>query len=310
MLTLNHWLSSVTLSLALVACSEEPSTNPSAAPATTPNTAADTAAGEAEFATSGTPAVLIAAGDIAGCTSSYRDEATAKLVQGISGTVITLGDNAYPDGTSSNYRNCYSPTWGQFKARTRPSPGNHDYHVSGAAAYFNYFGKLAGPCCRGYYFYTLGTWRIYSLNSEANRTAQLAWLKSDLTRNPAKCVLAYWHQPLYNGGRHPPSKRMYEAFAALYRAGAEVVLNGHDHNYQRFAPMNADGARRTNGVRQFVAGTGGATLYNFERSAPNLQVKYNGTRGVLRLKLYDGSYSWKFIPTLGTFSDAGSGTCH
>ncbi len=144
----------------------------------------------------------------------------------------------------------------------------------------------------------------------ANRTAQLAWLKSDLRSHPTKCVLAYWHHPLYNGGHHLPSTRMHDTFEALYGAGAEVVLNGHDHNYQRFAPMNADGQTRTNGVREFVVGTGGASLYRFEHTAPHLQVKYNGTRGVLRLKLYDGGYSWKFIPTSGTFSDAGNASCH
>jgi hypothetical protein len=260
---------------------------------------------------SAAPAVtFVGAGDIAGCASPYyHDEATAELIKKINGTVFTAGDLTYPDGTPDQYRNCYHPSWGQFRSRTRPSPGNHDYETRGAAGYFGYFGTLAGPCCRGYYTYVLGGWRIYSLNSEMNLISQLAWLKEHLASHPAACVLAYWHKPLYSAGTMGPSTQMYGVFKALYRAGAELVLTGHDHNYQRFAPMDADAHRTGTGVRQFVVGTGGAHLADFPRSAPNLESRAK-TWGVLKLTLMERSYGWDFISTAGKILDSGTGTCH
>ncbi len=295
---------------AATACSNEPSSAPDSE-ATLSAPVDSITLNTPELSTAGATGVLVGAGDIAKCSSGSGDEATAKLLDNISGTVFTLGDNAYPDGTSSNYRYCYNPSWGRFRDRTRPSPGNHDYHVTGAAGYFNYFGTRAGPCCRGYYAYTSGTWRIYSLNSERNLDAQATWLKNDLANHPAKCVLAYWHRPLYTSGPHDPATRMRTLFAILYKTGAEIVLSGHNHNYERFYPQDADRNARSNGVRQFVVGTGGGGLYAFDTKAPNSQVRYSGGYGVLKLTLYDGSYAWKFVSVAGKpFTDSGSRSCH
>ena len=239
--TLKKWSSMLPLGLMASACVEQPLT-PSPSPSQT----------EASI----TAVTFIGAGDIAGCAPQYGDEATAELIRDIDGTVFTLGDNVYRFGTRGQFNHCYDPSWGQFKARTRPAPGNHDYLTEGAAGYFGYFGARAGPCCLGYYTYRLGSWRIYSLNSETDRSTQLAWLKNHLANHPARCVLAYWHWPLYSTGFIGSSTRMYGAFKALYQAGAELVLSGHDHNYQRFAPMDADGNRRERGGARVRGGHG------------------------------------------------------
>jgi hypothetical protein len=307
--TRKSWIWTLTLGLILTACSEEQSTTPNPPTSQDPPFAALGGRADGPALSVAGAVTFVGAGDIAGCSASYRDEATAGLLRSISGTVYTLGDNAYPDGTRDNFSSCYSPSWGQFKSRTRPAPGNHDYKTSGAAGYFGYFGSSAGPCCRGYYTYTLGSWRIYSLNSERNLSSQLSWLTSHLANHPARCVLAYWHRPRYSAGPHGSSTRMYDAFNALYRAGAELVLTGHDHNYQRFAPMDAGGQKRSAGVREFVVGTGGAPLYGFPNSAPNLEARYKAW-GALQLTLADGAYSWKFLSISGNTLDSGSGTCH
>ncbi len=258
--------------------------------------------------------VLVGAGDIADCSSS-GDEATANLLDNIAGTVFTAGDNAYPDGTTANFSQCYQPSWGRHKARTRPSPGNHDYNTSGAAPYYAYFGSNAGPAGRGYYSYDLGNWHIISLNSNISMTAtspQVTWLVSDLAATTKPCVLAYWHHPRFssssNHGNHSETQPLWDA---LYNARAEIVISGHDHTYERFAPQRPDGtADASRGIREFVVGTGGRDLYNFGTPEPNSQVRYNGSFGVLKLTLGSASYSWQFIPVAGgTFTDSGSGTC-
>lgn len=261
-------------------------------------------------------ATLVGAGDIASCTSS-KDSKTAALVRKVSGTVFTAGDNVYPDGSSANYENCYSPAWGVFRGRTRPVPGNHDYENNpGAAGYFGYFGSAAGPAGLGYYAYDAGGWRVYALNSEFAQTSkayatELAWLTDDLAANPHECVLAIWHRPVFSTGQHGNSDRMQKFFQLLYTNGAEVVINGHDHLYERYVPMNGYGARRSNGVREFVVGTGGAALYAYKTSSAKIAVRNNTTFGVLKLTLSPGSYSWRFKPTTaGGFTDSGSATCH
>ena len=307
MSTRNSWIRTLTLGLSLAACEEVPSIhNPPDPPGstTTPVKGADLLASDTAGAVT-----FVGAGDIAGCSTIYHDETTAKLISKISGTVFTLGDNAYQDGSSEEYSTCYDPSWGQFKSRTRPAPGNHEYQTSGAAGYFGYYGSRAGPCCRGFYTYKLGQWRIYSLNSEGNLSRQLSWLTSHLANYPARCVLAYWHRPLYSAGPHGSNPEMYDAFKALYQDGAEVVLTGHDHSYQRFAPMDADGRTQSDGVRQFVVGTGGSPPTDFPNSAPNLEVRYKKL-GVLQLSLSNGAYSWKFLSAWGRTLDSGSGTCH
>jgi PKD repeat protein len=263
--------------------------------------------------------VLVGAGDIAG--SGSDDEETAKLLdqvvaaEGSSVTVFTAGDNAYPDGTDSNFVNYYDPTWGRHKAITRPSPGNHDYHTPGAAGYFNYFGASAGPPGVGYYSYDVGDWHIISLNSEISMSAgspQEQWLRADLAATTLQCVLAYWHKPRFSSGDHGSSTGPRPLWEALYDANAEIVVSGHDHTYERFAPQTPDGTLDPEGgIRQFVAGTGGAGLYSISNPLPNSEAHNDQAKGVLKLTLYATGYDWEFIPIAGeTYTDVGSDTCH
>jgi acid phosphatase type 7 len=262
---------------------------------------------------SASPSVLVGAGDIASCSSS-GDAATAKLVGGIAGTVATFGDNAYEYGSSTNYRECYAPTWGGHKARTRPSPGNHDYRTSGASGYFGYFGSAAGPQGKGYYSYNLGSWHVIALNSNismSSTSAQVRWLRSDLAAHRVACVLAYWHHPRFSSGRHGNSTAVQPLWQALYDAGADVVISGHDHVYERFAPQTPTGAADpARGIRQFVAGLGGRSRYRFSAVRANSQFRYNASYGVLKLELYPTSYTWSFINTARTVADRGSTSCH
>ena len=260
--------------------------------------------------------VFIGAGDIGGCASGFQDEATAAIVEQYpTATVYTLGDNAYPDGSADNFSLCYQPTWGRFKDRTNPALGNHDYHTAHAAGYFGYFGARAGPSERGYYSYDLGAWHIISLDSEidaSSTSAQAIWLEQDLAAHPAACTLAYWHKPLFTSGAvHPPEVAMRPLFTILFQAGAEMVLSGHNHQYERFAPQRPDGtADGASGVRYFVAGTGGAELYDFATAQPNSEVRYKGY-GVLKLTLGAGRYTWQFLPVQGSsFTESGTGECH
>ena len=258
--------------------------------------------------------VLVGAGDIADCNTE-ADEATARLLDSIAGTVFTAGDNVYPNGTAGQFATCYDPTWGRHRARTRPSPGNHDYNTSGAAPYYAYFGDAAGPAGRGYYSYDLGAWHIVSLNSNVAMTvgsAQEQWLRADLAGNTARCTLAYWHHPRFSSGSHGSSTDLVPLWQALYAADADVVLVGHDHNYQRFAPQTPAGVRDdARGIREFVVGTGGRDLYQFTTPIANTEVSNTDTHGVLKLTLYADWYAWEFIPVAGgTFRDSGVGTCH
>lgn len=262
--------------------------------------------------------VIIAAGDIAQCGSS-NDEATASVVSGIAGTVAVLGDNAYENGSASDYANCYDPSWGAFKARTRPSVGNHEYQTSGASGYYNYFGAAAGDPAKGYYSYDLGAWHIVVLNSNcsfvscAAGSAQEEWLRADLAANTKACTLAYWHHPRFNSGStHGNNTAVAPFWDALYQYGAEVVLNGHEHLYERFAPQTPSGvADAAAGIREFVVGTGGRSFYTIGTPKANSEVRNNDTYGVLQLTLGAGSYAWQFRRAAGgTFSDSGTGVCH
>lgn len=259
--------------------------------------------------------VLVGAGDIADCQSD-GDEQTARLLDSIAGTVFTAGDNAYRSGTDSEFRSCYAPSWGRHKARTRPAPGNHDYRSSDAGPYFAYYGALAGDAGRGYYSYDLGAWHLISLNSNINMKAgspQERWLRADLNANPAQCVLAYWHHPRFSSGtEHGNAPKTAPLWQALYDLGADVVIGGHEHNYERFAPQTASGAADSvRGLREFVVGTGGADHYPLGAPIPNSQIRNGETWGVLKLTLTPGAYQWRFIPVAGkTFSDSGSARCH
>jgi 3',5'-cyclic AMP phosphodiesterase CpdA len=268
---------------------------------------------------------VYAAGDIARC--AYPDPAwsgaaaTAAIVgQGLAANpnaaALTLGDNVYPRATLREYRDCYGPTWGRFRDRTYPAPGNREYATPGAAGYFGYFGKSAGP---GYYSVQLGSWRLISLDSNlgpAAQAAQLAWLKDELERHPAHCRLAYWHHPLYSSGAHGSIARMHDAWQALYLAGADIVLSGHDHVYERFAPQDADGRLDpARGIRQFVVGTGGAFPTPFLLPQHNSEVRDNSRTGVLKLLLKDDGYEWEFLETShdgvdGRAPDRGAARCH
>jgi hypothetical protein len=261
--------------------------------------------------------VFVGAGDIAGCSTS-GDEATANVLDNIPGTVFTLGDNVYDSGSTTEYNNCYAPqtTWGRHKARTRPSPGNHDYVTAGAAGYFGYFGAAAGDPAKGYYSYDLGDWHIIALNSNITRaagSAQEVWLRADLAANAKSCTLAYWHHPRFSSGFEHGNDTSVEPFwQALYDYNADVVLSGHDHDYERFAPQTPTGvADAARGIREFIVGTGGRSHYSIGTLKANSQVFDATSYGVLKLTLYNGGYDWEFAHVAGaTFTDAGSGVCH
>jgi hypothetical protein len=260
---------------------------------------------------------LVGAGDIASCSSS-GDEATANLLDGISGTVFTAGDNAYDSGTSTEFANCYDPTWGRHKARTRPSAGNHDYNTAGATGYYGYFGAAAGDPTKGYYAYDLGAWRIYVLNSNcavvscASGSVQEQWLRADLAANPRACVAAYWHHPRFSDGTHGNSTNVQPFWQALYEADAEIVISGHDHDYQRWAPQTPTGSLdAAGGIVEFVAGMGGRSHYAFTTTSVNRVTGNSTSYGVLRLDLGPTGYSFAFVPVAGqTYSDRGTGACH
>jgi hypothetical protein len=253
--------------------------------------------------------VLVGAGDIARCGSS-ADNRTADMLGEIGGTVFTTGDNAYPRGAPEDFTDCYAPGWGRHLSRTRPSPGNHDYGTPEAAGYHDYFRWRAGPGDRGYYVYTRGDWRIYSLDSERITDAQLDWLEADLAANPTHCVVAYWHRPLFSSGEHGNDPTVKPFWRLLHAAGAEIVVNGHDHDYERFAMLRPGGSRSSTGIRQFVVGTGGAPLRPFDDVQPHSLARDDSHHGVLRLVLRAQTYAWQFITVNGTVRDSGSGTCH
>ena len=256
--------------------------------------------------------VFVGAGDIANCDIIGGARATAALLDHIEGAVFTLGDHAYLKGTEAEFKQCYEPTWGRHKARTHPTPGNHDYLTDRGRPYFKYFGEAAGPDERGYYSFDLGAWHIISLNSSvpAALPTQTKWLREDLASHPSDCVLAYWHEPVYSSGPHTPEKTMLETWSILYKAGADIVMNGHDHLYERFAPQDDRGKADAGGIRQFIVGTGGGGVYKFGRISPNSEARDNTAYGVLKLTLGLGRYAWEFLAMPGsTFKDAGTGTC-
>ena len=287
--------------------------NPTQTPTRTPTasgpTQTPTRTPTATATSSSGSVVFVGAGDISRCDNN-GDETTAQLLDGISGTVFTAGDNAYDSGSTSEYANCYDPTWGRSKTRTKPVPGNHEYGTSGASGYFQYFNNIPA-----YYAYNLGAWRIYALNSEIDTSAsgaQGSWLQSDLAANPKTCVLAYWHKPRWSSGNtHGSDSGMQALWQILYNAGAEVVINGHEHNYERFAQMNATGSTVSQGLREFVVGTGGGSHYGFGSALSSSEIRNSSTFGVLKLTLSSTGYSWQFMPVSGsTFTDSGSANCH
>ena len=247
---------------------------------------------------------LIAAGDIAQCgRSGYVGtgaEATARLIDSLPGTVVALGDLAYPNGTERDFRGCYEPTWGRFKDRTKPTPGNHEHNTPGATPYYAYWGEQAGPVGEGFYSFELGPWHIIALNSNLLegplKSKQEEWLAADLERHPTRCALAFFHHSRFTSGGHGSDPRLDSLWRILHAQGVDVVLGGHDHDYERFAPQDPDGNRdQQRGIRQFVVGTGGARLTPFLWLQPNSEMRINEVHGVLRLTLRADSYQWEFL---------------
>ena len=273
---------------------------------------------------SGDP-VIAAAGDIACApganvtSGACQQEATSNLLSDAT-AVLTLGDNQYESGALSAYQESFDATWGRYKAFMRPTPGNHEYGTSGAAGYFSYFGSVAGEPGKGWYSYDIDGWHLIALNtSNACRSvscgagsAQEQWLEQDLAAHANQCTLAYWHHPRFSSGPHG-SLTSYGAFwQNLYAAGADVVLNGHDHDYERFAPQDPAGKLDTGqGIREFVVGTGGKSHYGISSAIANSQAHDSNTFGVLELTLHPTSYDWRFIPSAGgNFTDSGTERCH
>ncbi len=251
--------------------------------------------------------------------SSSADEATADILDSVGGSVFTLGDNAYENGTLTEFQACYEPSWGRHKSRTYPASGNHEYQTPGASGYFAYYGTIAGDPAEGWYSYDIGSWHVVVLNSECSEvggcgvgSAQERWLRADLAANPTSCTLAYWHRPRFSSGPAGGYGGVAPLWQALQDFDAEIVLAGHHHAYERFAPQLPNTTRDdVNGIRQFVVGTGGRSLVSFSSAVANSEIRNASTFGVLRLDLRATSYSWEFLPIAGsTFTDAGSTLCH
>jgi len=268
--------------------------------------------------------VLVGAGDIASCKDPEGSQATAKLLEKIPGTVFAAGDLAYESGSDAEFKNCYDATWGKFKERTKPAPGNHEYVEPTASAYFRYWGEQAGPTGKGYYSFDLGAWHVVVLNTNCyakvlggcgTGSPQETWLKEDLAAHPGSCVVAYGHHALFSSGVskkhavHPELKQLWED---LYAAHADVILAGHEHSYERFAPQDPEGnADPEHGIREIVVGTGGRSLDPLGFATANSELRNTDTYGVLRLTLTRERYTWEFIPQEGKdFRDSGSGACH
>ena len=264
------------------------------------------------------PVVLLAAGDIAYCPSgaaASNAAATATVLRQVPGVpVLLLGDLAYFSGTPSEFNDCFDPTWGVEKPRLRPSPGNHEYNTANATGYYAYFGTQAGRTARGYYSFDLGDWHIVSLNSNidaAAGSAQELWLRDDLAKTARTCTLAYWHHPLFTSSPRGYNAKMKDIWSTLFEFRATVILNGHEHNYERFAKQNPDGVEDTvNGIRQFIVGTGGIGMTPMVTPAANSKVRESLTYGALQLTLASNSYAWDFVPAVeGVVVDSGSANC-
>lgn len=265
-----------------------------------------------------TPVLLIGAGDIAYCgEEALGDEATADIIARFpSAAVFTAGDNVQDDGRTAEYKNCFDPTWGRFLDRLHPSPGNHDYNTGNGAPYFAYFGSAAGQAGQGWYSYELGAWHFVSLNSNCDNvacgpdSAQAKWLEEDLASSDKECTLLYWHHPRFTSGLSGDYGLASTFWKIALAHGADVVINGHDHSYERLVPQDGDGKADPQGIRQFIVGTGGAPLRFFAEPKPASEVRDFSTLGVILFKLYPGWYEWEFIPVEGgTFSDKGQGVC-
>jgi Calcineurin-like phosphoesterase len=274
---------------------------------------------------------VAAAGDIAcdptgshyddglGSGLACRQRATSDLLVGAGyDAVLALGDIQYESGADRAFGESYGASWGRVKSITKPVPGNHDYRTADAAGYYRYFGATAGDPAKGYYSYRLGDWHVVALNSNCSNaggcgagSAQERWLRADLAAHPARCTLAYWHHPRYSSGHHGSDPRYIAFWQALFDANADLVLVGHDHDYERFAPQNAMGELDlARGIREIVVGTGGRSLRPFEDPRPNSEARDVTSLGIIELTLGAAAYEWRFRSAVGWFTDAGSARCH
>jgi 3',5'-cyclic AMP phosphodiesterase CpdA len=287
---------------ATAACSSSPSQ---------PSTTLTTSAGPISLGPTGVTVSMLGVGDIGMCGRPQVAE-TARLVAGLAGDLLLAGDIAYFQGTAANFRDCFDPWWGQFRSRWHPVPGNHEYESAGAAPYFAYFGEDAGPAGLGYYSFRAGDWQILMLNSNVPATVgspQWNFVRAELQQQTTPCSMAVWHHPVFTSGPSGPNGEMRDMWALLETGRVEVILSGHDHLYERFARQRWDGtADPVNGIRQFTAGTGGAELYNFVRTAPNSEERIMKS-GVVRFTLRPAQVDWAFHAIDGSVSDPGLDTC-
>lgn len=266
-------------------------------------------------ATASAPVVVAAVGDISPQALGAQRQTAALAASWSPSAVLALGDLQYPKGSYTDFMRYYDPTWGRLKLRTRPVPGNHEYGTAKAAGYNSYFGNQAKPQGHTYYSYNLNGWHMVALNSEllsSQRSDQLTWLRADLRANRQRCVVAYWHRPRFSSGKHGSDPAQADFWNELYRVRADVVLAGHDHDYERFAPQTPTGVPgpTIEGMRQFVIGTGGAESYAFAQPVKNSQVRISGYPGVLKLSLEPGRYRWQFVSVDGQVRDSGTNACH
>ncbi|MBV8514191.1 MAG: metallophosphoesterase [Acidobacteria bacterium] len=269
--------------------------------------------------------ILMGAGDIAGCGSALGGaEATAKLIEQIPGEVFASGDLAYEHGNAAEFHECYGATWGRFKDRTHPSLGNHEYGTPEARDYFRYWGDRAGPVGKGYYSFDLGVWHIIALNSNCGApglggceagSPEETWLRKDLSEHAGSCIIAFGHHALFSSGilrKHAVHGELRQMVRDLYDAHADLLLVGHEHSYERFAPQDPDGKIDPKyGIREIVVGTGGRSHDPLGFATDNSEVRNMDTFGVIKITLMPHAYTWEFVPVEGsTFTDSGSGVCH
>jgi hypothetical protein len=315
-----HYRSSLAVLVAVVAC--KPPVRLTPPPAASP---------AALVALAGA-SVLIGVGDIASC-SSKLSIGTAVLVDSVlradsvakvDNAVFTLGDNVYTSGTTAQFDECFTPGWGDPKRRImknlHPTPGNHEYYTPFADPYYKYFGPAAGTVGKGYYSYEVGTWHVVVVNSEiivnpvfgdSARTAQMDWVEKDLKAHKKPCTIAYWHHPRFSSGWHGSDRKLGPLWQLLYDNDVDLVLGGHDHDYERFRPMNPAGiADTTKGMTEIVAGTGGEELRGFSGTIANSAYRIEGRAGVLLLTLGAAEYRSAFLEIGGRVWDQSGGKCH
>ena len=293
-------------------------------------TPAPATASAAEIGVTGA-SIMLGVGDIARCGYD-GDERTAHMVDSmlradsvakVNVEVFTLGDNAYPDGSASNFALCFTPSWGDTAKRImkkiHPAAGNHEYVTTGSAPYYQYFGSKAGPTKTGYYSYDVGEWHVMVINSEiivgsfslAERNAQEDWVRADLKSTQKPCTMAYWHNPLFSSGWHGSDRKLLSIWQILFDGGVTLILNGHDHDYERFLPQTPAGVLDTiNGMAEYVVGTGGGVLRGFAaKQVANSASQIQGYYGVLKLTLGKGEYRSVFVDVSGRMWDPSGGKC-